>query len=194
MYTAKEIILSQIKPALGCTEPAAIALNASYLKELDINEEFTLTINTNLLKNAMYVPIPNTEGRYGVKLAFALGILCGNKNYGLNVFKDVTPECLKKAIRMLDKIDVEIIDGNEIYIKSESKNSKVITKKFHDHIVFIKDGSKTYNFATPKTDINSTEEWLKQKSLDEVFELIEKERDFSFLKKSIDMNLHLSKI
>ena len=200
MFSLKEILLPQIKPALGCTEPAAIALNASYLKEYIKNNKILspikLTINTNLLKNAMYVPIPNTGKKFGVKLAFLLGFLCGNKKKGLNIFENVDEKCLKKAETLINTIDVNIIDGKEIYIKSEAYGYEVITQKYHDYISFIRTPKKEFKFSynTEKIDVTDIENWLKEQNFDTLYDLIEEERDFGYVKEAVDMNMKLAEI
>jgi L-cysteine desulfidase len=197
MYTAKEILISQIKPALGCTEPAAIALNAAYLKDLtDVDGKINLTINTNLLKNAMYVPIPNTGRRFGVKFAFALGLLCGNKENGLNVFETVTEECIKKAAEMEKNINLEIVKGSEIFIKSSYKGYEVLTKTFHDNIENIKTPKKEIKLVNRQesADTGVIEKWLKNQDFEVLYDLVEKEDDFSFIEDVINMNMKLSKI
>jgi L-cysteine desulfidase len=193
MYNAKDIILSQITPALGCTEPAAIALNAAYFKDYCKNlENITLIINTNLLKNAMYVPIPNTGRKFGVKLAFALGLICGKKEKKLNIFEDVNKECIEKAKEILPHIKLEIIEGNEIYIKSKNDKCEVLTQKFHDNVTYVKTENQTITFSNKKQKINTSEieEWFKKQPFETVYDYWDE--DFSYLKETIDLNLKLS--
>jgi len=197
MYSAKDIILSEIKPALGCTEPAAIALNAAYLRELiDENSKIKLVINTNLVKNAMYVPIPNTGRKYGVKLAFALGFVCGKKEKGLNIFEGIDENCLKKAETIMENIEISIIKGHEIFIKSVSGNCEVITEKYHDGITKIKSPYNVLEIKKDKNTNNQTEiieKWFKNQKFEIIYDLIEKEKNFDYIKDAVDMNLFLAK-
>jgi len=194
MYSLKEILLPELKPALGCTEPAAIALNAAYLKEYVKPASVKLTVNTNLLKNAMYVPIPNTGGKFGVKLAYALGLVCGERSKGLNLFEDVREECLNKALEFCDRITLDIVDGREIFIKSEYDGYEAVTEKFHDAVTYVKTPGKIYEFAkkSEKKGMKKTENWLKAQRFETLFELLEKEKDFRFVKEAVEMNLKLA--
>ncbi|WP_456479706.1 L-cysteine desulfidase family protein [Nautilia sp.] len=197
MYTLKEVLLPQMKPALGCTEPAAIALNAAYLKEyagLNVNGKIKLTINTNLMKNAMYVPIPNTGRKFGVKLAFALGFVCGKKEKGLNIFEDVDEKCLKKAEEFMDLIELNVIEGREIFIKSNLNGCEVVSEKYHDYVSFVKTPEKEMKFPykTAENDISDIENWLKNQNFDILYDLIEE--DVGFVKEAVDMNLKLAEI
>jgi len=160
MFSAKEIILSEIKPALGCTEPAAIALNAAYLREFGegiVEDNLKLTVNTNLLKNAMYVPIPNTGRRFGLKLAFALGYLFGDVKDGLKIFKDLNEEKVKKALEFSKKVEVEVTEGSELFIKSENKYAQAVTKKFHDNVEYVisKGKKKEFKNALAQNEVKS---------------------------------------
>ncbi len=192
LFSAKEIILSQIKPALGCTEPAAIALNASYLKELDKKTSINLTINTNLLKNAMYVPIPNTGGRFGVKFAFALGFLCADKSKGLNVFEDINEECVNKALEFEKNIKLNVVEGSGIYIRSISGDYEVLTKDYHDFIAEIKtpEGIKKFEKNSKSGNTEEIEKWIKKQPYSKIYELIND--DFLFLKDKIELNIKLA--
>jgi L-cysteine desulfidase len=193
MFTLKEIILSEIKPALGCTEPAAIALNGAYLKEYCNNKNITLTINTNLLKNAMYVPIPNTNRNFGADFAFALGFLFGNKKDGLEIFKNIKPSMVKEAKEFAKQIDLKVIKGNRLYIKSKNSCAEVVTEDFHDNITYVKVKEKVikFNKKKQKESVEDVERWLKQQKIDFFYENLQKE-DFSFLKKELKLNIVLA--
>lgn len=89
-----ELVKKEVKPALGCTEPAAVSLavarscealkNAGY-KEI---ESIKVEVSANILKNGMGVGIPGT-GMVGLRIAAALGATCGKSVYGLEVLKDL---------------------------------------------------------------------------------------------------------
>ena len=94
----REILKTQVKPALGCTEPGAVALAAARAQEIlgkDV-ESIHITVNKNILKNALSVGIPGTKD-VGLEFAVALALCVGKSEYGLEVFKDVTDESVLKA-------------------------------------------------------------------------------------------------
>jgi L-cysteine desulfidase len=190
---ASEIIKSQIKPALGCTEPAAIALNGAFLRKYSkTKKEVEVEINTNLLKNAMYVPIPNTNNKYGVAFAFALGYLFGNPEDGLKIFKNIDEKMVKEAEDFKRYIKVSVVKGNEIYIKSKNSFAEVLTKKFHDNIVMVKTKNEVIKFDNKKEKFNTSEieKWLKNQKIDIFYEMLDD--DFSFLKEAINLNMALA--
>lgn len=140
----REILKTQVKPALGCTEPSAVALAVARAKEILANdvESVNITVNKNILKNGLSVGIPGTKD-VGLDFAAALGLCIGKSEYGLEVFKDVTDESVIKAKELLAKnvINVKLDKSlTSLYIGVEAKSrdnvSKVIIKDAHTNIVF----------------------------------------------------------
>ncbi len=105
-----ELIKREVVPAVGCTEPAAVALCVAKATELLEAEPDSISVrlSANMLKNAMGVGIPGT-GMIGLPIAIALGALIGKSEYGLEVLRDVTPEAVEKG--------KEFIDGKEINVR-----------------------------------------------------------------------------
>ena len=100
----REILRTQVKPALGCTEPAAVALAVARAKEIlgmDV-ESLHITVNKNILKNGLSVGIPGTKD-VGLDFAAALSLCIGKSEYGLEVFKDVTDQSVLDAKEILEK-------------------------------------------------------------------------------------------
>ena len=87
----------EVVPAIGCTEPIAVALcTARATEELGrCPEHIDVRLSANILKNAMGVGIPGTGGMIGLPIAVALGALVGKSEYQLEVLRDVTPEDLQ---------------------------------------------------------------------------------------------------
>ena len=110
--TAEEIIAlikREVKPALGCTEPIAVALavakateiiseNCPCCKDWRLKADFRLdvAVSGNILKNGMGVGIPGT-GMVGLPVAAAMGAVCGDSSKGLEVLSGLTPEAVKRA-------------------------------------------------------------------------------------------------
>jgi L-cysteine desulfidase len=106
LFTLKEFLKEEVKPALGCTEPGAVALSvARACEELsDRNvESIEATVSSNIYKNGMYVGIPGTDGLKGNPVAAALGGLCGESALGLEVLKPCRPDHVKKAVAMVTR-------------------------------------------------------------------------------------------
>ncbi|MCD7709790.1 MAG: L-serine ammonia-lyase, iron-sulfur-dependent, subunit alpha [Porphyromonadaceae bacterium] len=105
------LIKREVVPAIGCTEPIAVALcvsEAAHLLEKK-PEKISLFLSANILKNAMGVGIPGT-GMIGLPIAVALGALAGNPAYELEVLKDVTPEDVERGKQYIaeERIDIQL--------------------------------------------------------------------------------------
>ena len=101
----------EVVPAVGCTEPMAVALCVTRATEAlgCCPERITVLLSANILKNAMGVGIPGT-GMIGLPIAIALGALIGKSDYQLEVLKDVTPEAIERGKRYIDerRIDIQL--------------------------------------------------------------------------------------
>ena len=97
-----EILKDQVRPALGCTEPGAVALAAARAKELlgAPVERAEISVDKNVLKNGLGVGIPGTKER-GNAFAAALALICGRSEYGLEVLRDVNEVAIAEAEALL---------------------------------------------------------------------------------------------
>lgn len=98
-----DLIHREVIPAIGCTEPIAVAGGRKAAEVLGRKpEKIEVYLSANILKNAMGVGIPGT-GMVGLPIAIALGSIIGKSAYGLEVLKDLTPEGLKEGKEMVCK-------------------------------------------------------------------------------------------
>ena len=100
------LIKHEVLPAMGCTEPVAVALATARCAALlgAVPEKINVALSANILKNAMGVGIPGT-GMIGLPIAIALGATIGRHELGLEVLRDVTPEAVERGRRMIaDKV------------------------------------------------------------------------------------------
>ena len=156
-----ELIHRQVVPAVGCTEPMAVALCTARATELlgQKPEHISVLLSANILKNAMGVGIPGT-GMIGLPIAIALGALVGKSEYQLEVIKDLTPDTLEAGKQFIseNRIDVKLKDGitEKLYIEitceSEGRSAKAIICGAHTNIVFEeKDGTVLLDKMQPCT-------------------------------------------
>ena len=118
------LLRSEVIPAIGCTEPIAVALCVARAKELLGVEpdEITVYLSKNVYKNALAVGIPNT-GMTGLPIAIALGATVGKSKYMLEVLRDATPEAVAYAkqymLRVPATIKVDYDALSLLYIHAE---------------------------------------------------------------------------
>ena len=103
------LIQREVVPAIGCTEPIAVALCVTRAVELlgFVPEKISLRLSANILKNAMGVGIPGT-GMIGLPIAIAVGALIGKSSYQLEVLRECTPEAVERAKQYMDEGRISI--------------------------------------------------------------------------------------
>lgn len=103
------LVKCEVIPAIGCTEPVAVALCVAKAAEVlgKRPEKITVLLSANILKNAMGVGIPGT-GMIGLPIAVALGALIGKSEYQLEVLKDSTPEAVQQGKQFIDEKRIHI--------------------------------------------------------------------------------------
>lgn len=104
-----DLIHQEVVPAIGCTEPIAVALCVAKATEtLGMKpEKINVLLSANILKNAMGVGIPGT-GMIGLPIAIALGALIGKSEYQLEVLKDSTPDAVEEGKRFIEEKRIHI--------------------------------------------------------------------------------------
>ena len=96
------LIHKQVVPAIGCTEPIAVALCVAKARQTlgEVPESIEINLSANILKNAMGVGIPGT-GMTGLPIAVALGALIGRPELGLEVLQDCDKAAVVTSIILL---------------------------------------------------------------------------------------------
>jgi L-cysteine desulfidase len=103
------LIQQEVTPAIGCTEPIAVALAVARATEIlnKLPDKIDVWLSANVLKNAMGVGIPGT-GMVGLPIAIAMGALVGKSAYGLEVLKDITPDSIDEGKKLIERKIVNI--------------------------------------------------------------------------------------
>lgn len=138
------LIKCQVVPAIGCTEPMAVALCVAKACEIlgRTPDRIDVRLSGNILKNAMGVGIPGTK-MIGLPIAIALGALIGRSEYGLEVLKDCTDEAVSRAKAFMEgdriHITLEKEDPDKLYIavccSAEGHEAEAIIKHSHTNFV-----------------------------------------------------------
>ena len=213
------LIKKEVKPALGCTEPIAVALAvakaveiiedkcACCSKDKDWREsadfDVRVAVSGNILKNGMGVGIPGT-GMVGLYIAAALGAVCGKSAYGLEVLHDLDNSYIARAKELVEqkRVKIELADTDKkLYIKAsvrinDEHCASAVIENDHDNIV------ETYFddniLASSRKDDGDTGEHRETKEYGlTVKEICDFARDvdfddISFILESRDLNLALS--
>lgn len=122
MFTIKEFLCSEVKPALGCTEPGAVALAVARAREelSGTVKSVEVTVSDSIYKNGVDVSIPGADGLKGNEVAAALAVRCGHSSYGLEVLRDCTEENVKEAL--------DLIRGNAVKVAPDMERHGVFVE------------------------------------------------------------------
>ncbi|MBR6759777.1 MAG: serine dehydratase subunit alpha family protein [Alistipes sp.] len=143
------LIKREVVPAIGCTEPVAVALCVAHACEVagcngeHLPEKIEVRLSANILKNAMGVGIPGT-GMIGLPIAIALGAIVGRSEYGLEVLRDANAEAVERGKQYIDekRISIELAEGDvdklyiEVHVTSPEGNSTAIISGGHTSLVY----------------------------------------------------------
>lgn len=212
-FTVKEILRTEVAPALGCTEPVAISLAiaaaASLISKKEI-EFIEIWVDPNIYKNGIAVSIPGTGGLIGLDLAGAIGAFGGDPMRRLEVLEPITDEVVEKAKALVEaeKVKVNLLKDQEgLYIKGivvgGGNTAECVITDFHDNIVSLSLNNKEItdspllkieNENQDKRDVREIEAWLKDVPLVELVRLLDDldSEDMDFLEEGVRFNLRLA--
>lgn len=182
-----DILEEELKPAMGCTEPIALAFAAATARDLlgTIPSDITIEASGSLIKNVKSVYVPHTGHLKGIPAAVAAGIIAGNASLELEVLRDVTEDDIKKISEYLNKatFTIKALDSGHTFdmimtLKDGDKKSVVRIQDAHTNIVYKEVDSKVL------LDIASSEESISNES-DHTVLSVENIYDFA---KTVDLN------
>ncbi len=201
----------EVAPALGCTEPVAIALAAAAAASLLPQREFDqleLWVDPNIYKNGIAVTIPGTGGLSGLDMAAALGALGGDPALSMQVLEPINDEVVSRAQKVLaeDKVKVNLRRETGLYIKTVltagENQAEAVICDLHDNLVYLAlNGQeiKDHPLLAGKgggaaSQITEMERWLRDLPLSKLVEMVDDfdQDDMDFLEQSVKVNLKLA--
>ena len=213
-----ELIRKEVKPALGCTEPIAVALAVAKAMEIVAEQNIGLNagwkmsdmyklhiqVSGNILKNGMGVGIPGT-GMVGLHIAAALGAVCGKSSYGLEVLHDLNDHAVEHAKKMVsdDMVSVGLAETDKkLYVKAivevadryayaviEDDHDNIVESGFHGTLLHC--GRKTADDPVAATAKSTLDYKLSVKEIYEFARTVAYE-DIEFILESRTLNLALA--
>ena len=195
-----QILKEELVPAMGCTEPIALAYAAAKAREVlgCIPEKVEIGASGSIIKNVKSVIVPNTDHLKGIPAAATAGIIAGDASKELEVIASVAPGKTAEMREFLEKtpITVEFVDNGfvfEIIVKVIKGDSYALVRivKYHTNIVLIeKDGEKLYEVVvegekeeglTDRSllDMESIWEFINTMDVDDVREIIARQIEYN---------------
>ena len=154
------LMRQEVVPALGCTEPAAVALAASFAASVfpAAYDDITVIVSQNILKNGMGVGIPNT-GLIGLEIAAALGLIVAKPERELQVLADIDPDQVEAGKKLAESIDIQLYPGEdkvyiEVELNSKDHRARAVIRWRHSflHKLELDDKVLKYQDRGPQSD------------------------------------------
>jgi L-cysteine desulfidase len=212
-YTVKDILKMEVAPALGCTEPVAIALGAAAARALLPDKTISsieVSVDPNIYKNGLAVTIPGTEGLVGLETAAAVGALGGDPALKLEVLGPIDDEAVAQARELIKsgKVKIKLLPQRKgLYIKTRIRNgentAESVIRDLHDNVVSLKINGQNVKDSPLLSEnvkkkgtknLASLEAWLKDLKLKDLLELVDSldRDDMNFLEEGVQYNLRLA--
>ena len=140
------ILEEELVPAMGCTEPIAVAYAAALARSVlgRCPEEILVRASANIIKNVKSVVVPNTGGLRGIAAAAAAGVAAGREEKKLEVLSEVTPEQIGEVKKLIDTLDcvVEQADNDRVFyievtVKGGGHTARVEIADHHTNVTAI---------------------------------------------------------
>lgn len=162
-----KILSEELVPAMGCTEPIAIAYAAAKAREVlgMMPDQVKIGVSDNIIKNVKSVVVPNTNGMRGIEAAAAAGIVGGDASRQLEVIAEVTEEEKEVMREFLEQtpVKVEAIDNGIIFdiiitLHKENASAVVRISQYHTNIVYVEKNGEVLLDATKVEQKNTCED------------------------------------
>lgn len=198
--TYVQILKEELVPAMGCTEPIALAYCAAKAREVlgILPERCVVEASGNIVKNVKSVIVPNTGGLKGIEAAAAAGVVAGDAGRVLEVIAGVTQEQKVQIKEYMEKtqIQVKALETDELLdmivtLYGDGSYAKVRIANYHTNIVLIeKDGEKLYEMGVMATEeaqmadrsllnVKDIYDFAKTVELEDVRELIGRQIEYN---------------
>ena len=134
------ILKHELVPAMGCTEPIAVAFAAAKARDVlgRFPEHITAYLSGNIIKNVKGVTVPNSGGQRGIDVAATLGCVAGDAALELEVIKNATLEQIERTTQLVHEgfCDAQLVEGKDnLYIRilaTAGEDSAAVTVE-HEH-------------------------------------------------------------
>ena len=164
--TYLRVLREELVPAMGCTEPVAIAYACAKARDVlgCLPTKIVLYVSGNIIKNVKSVVVPNTGGMKGIPAAAAIGFAVGDAKKKLQVISQVTDRDRSQMQQLLSDCPITIHPSEseeifEILVEAYTKETCVRVRiiRFHTNIVLVEKNGQILEEATPETESSSEE-------------------------------------
>lgn len=206
MNVLKEVLTHEVFPALGCTEPMAIAYAASIAGgEIEgAIEQIEITVDPGVYKNGFAVTVPNTGGEKGNLIAGVLGALVKKHELKMEVLKIVRPDQISRAKELIAQRKATIAYDKtqtalyiNVVVKSATESARALIRESHTNLVLLEKNNRVLFKKENKENDSGSEAYrdlIKNMKISELVDLAQNldDRDIRHIRQGIDMNLEIS--
>lgn len=194
-----QILREELIPAMGCTEPIAMAYAAAKARDVlgQIPEKIDIVISGNIIKNVKSVVVPNTGGMKGITAAIAAGAAVGNSEKQLEVLSDVKSEDIPKIARFMRDCQMTVMKSYsgklldiDLHLYAGGDSVRLRICDYHTNIVLIekngqilmkKDSGSTDNAETDRSVLNVHDilDFAESVDIADVREMLERQIEYN---------------
>lgn len=205
METYTAILREELIPAMGCTEPIAVAYAGALARKTlgTMPDRVVLAVSGNIIKNVKSVIVPHTGGRKGLKTAVAAGICCGDADRELEVLSEITGEQLTRLDSFLETAEIQIGESDarcpfdiQVTVLAEDKSAYVRILGKHTNVVCVKYGDTVLEsrpFSDEGITMAENRKLLTVKNIVAFANEVELDRVQGILEKQIRYNMAIAK-
>jgi len=202
-----EVLKHDVFPALGCTEPIAVAYAASAAaRQLDGKiSDILITVDPGVYKNGFAVAIPNTGGERGNLIAGVIGALIRRPELKMEIMGSVTEDILKSAKKLIQTDTVNILCDRskrdlyiDVHLRTKNNSARAVVEGSHTNLVRLEHNDREV-FQSDETlcrdKDNDFRSALKNTSVASLIDMAEQieQPDYDYIKSGIDMNVRVCK-
>lgn len=145
--TYVHILEEELIPAMGCTEPIAIAYAASIARAAlgMLPERVEIHVSGNIIKNVKSVIVPHTGGLHGIEAAVAAGLAAGDERRELEVIADVTEEQIEQIKSYLEQTEIKVAQAEtervfeiDLHVEKDGQCVQVKIVDGHTNVVLVR--------------------------------------------------------
>lgn len=198
-----KVLHSELIPAMGCTEPIAVAYAAAKAREVlgCLPESMVARCSGNIIKNVKSVVVPNSGGERGIEAAAILGAVAGKADLGLQVISQVTPEQIEETKALLAQrictCELEQGEGNLyilITVCAGDDTASVEVRMRHDHISRItRNGEVLFSQPMPQVSVSGDKTLLNLRDILEFANTVDLDDVRDMLEMQINYNSAISR-
>lgn len=162
--TYLQILKEELMPAMGCTEPIALAYGAAKAREVlgEIPDHVEVSVSNNIIKNVKSVVVPNTNGLKGIQAAVSAGIIAGDASKILQVIAKVKEEDKLRIQEFLNQVPIEVSARKtsltfdiELLLSAKSTTVSLRISHYHTNIVWIRKNDEIL-YGTEEDTVNES--------------------------------------